>query len=239
MLKKLRNYLSSASNKNEKFKSIKLDLDFWAKEIFFNNDLKMIYEFENNQEKHSYSVKSNEVLFFEDKKLLLAKLYHYKNFKKILKRKQIIEFSSYILFFLFPFSYLNNFYFFSQFILLLSNMFYRYEYYMIDLNYFIKSFHLLDNGQTCEIELFNQEILVVDINLIRKPKQDHIDLIEKSPTTQILRAIPVIINGKAYYIDYKIHIFHKEILSAVLNGNYISINENKKIDMEEVIQVKL
>jgi len=110
---------------------------------------------------------------------------------------------------------------------------------MINLNYFIKSVYLLEGGQTCEIELFNEETIVVDINLIRKPKQDHIELIEKSPTTQILRGIPVIINGKAYYIDYKLHVFHKEILSAVLNGNYISINENKKIDIEEVIQVKL
>lgn len=241
MFKKIKNlfsYVNEIDKKVSSLQMIKLEFDFWTRTILFNSDNKMIYEFENNQEKSTYIVKSSETFIFKDKKLLLADLNNKKAIKKSLRFNLNCDIVLYLSFLSFPLSLFYKSFLILQFTFLMCLSLEKSER-IIDNNYFIKSLYLLDDGQTCEIELFNGERILVDNNLIRKPKKEHIELMEKSPTTIILKGIPVIINGKAYYLDYRIYIYYKEILAAVLNGNYISFNENKKVNFEEVIPVRI
>ena len=234
MMKLIRKFLDKIKEPSE-FQ--KRQIGFYPQFVFLNNDTKMVYESEGIQEKSTYSIDSSNIFVFEKNKLHISNLNDKSDIIQMMTLRIKYKYISQIIISLSPLFLIC----FDRFIVI-GGVFIYCSYFFsilhsVDFDYFIKSISLLYDGKTLEIDLCNDEKLIVDINDIRKVSSDHLKIMWMSISCLLFRGIPILINGKAYYIHHKTNIYHKEILSAIINGNYIDIPEKNKIQMENVIKI--
>lgn len=173
-----------------------------------------------------------ETLVFKNKKIELLKILE--------KDRKITSYLTWLVIFpSFTFSaykFLKSVYFFSGWLGFWGPI--CYILYRVFLNSIVYQKHylfqisLLDDGKTVEVQ-DGSGTNIIDINKIRKIQKEELLLFYIEYTS---KQIPVIMNNKIYLIFQSSAILNQELFSAVMNGQYINVNDHK-IDEKNSIDV--